>query len=67
MVRLNLSLDDVGDCEETTASLRKGSSIWSIYKDLYLKNPMSLTSLAQVKLVKLLEKCPKLKVVMNFK
>ena len=52
MGRLNVSLDDVVNCEEETAFVKKGSSICCIYKDFYLKNPKSRTSLDQVKLVK---------------
>ena len=67
MERLNLSLDDVGICQETPRSLKKGSSIWHIYKDFHLKNSKSWTSIEQVKLVKTLEKHPKFEVVINFK
>ena len=52
MGRLNVSLDDVVNCEEETAFVKKGSSICCIYKDFHLKNPKRRTSLDQVKLVK---------------
>ena len=55
MVRFNLSLDgNLRNCEKTTTFVkepekiieaRKESSIWSINKELYLKNPKSPTRL----------------------
>ena len=60
MVRLNLSLDDVRNCKKT-------ARFFGINKDFCLKNIKSPTSsekfikkIKQVKLVKVLEKCPKL-------
>ena len=67
MVRLNLSLDEVGSFQETTAFLKKRSSILRIYKDFHEKNPKFWTSLELVKLLKALENHPKLKLIISFK
>ena len=66
MMRLNLSSDFVRNCEEATA-FEKESSICCINKYFYLKNSNNSRSIEQVKLVKVLEKYPKLEVIMNIK
>ena len=64
-LNLNLNLDDAGTCEETTAFVKKGVLNLTYIQGLLFENsPNSPTSLQQVKLLKLLEKYPKLEVVM---
>ena len=68
MVRLNLSSDDLENCDKTTAFVKeRNPQCKVINKDFYLKNPNIQTSLEQEKLVKVLENYLKLEVVMNFK
>ena len=68
VARLNLSSDHVRNCKET-ATFVKESNLWHINKDFYLKKFKELDKFReifkkakQVKLVKVLEKYPKLEV-----
>ena len=45
MVKLNLGLENVRNCEKTTKKGRNVSSTWRINKDFYMKNSKSLISL----------------------
>ena len=65
--KVPMMLKPLQNCEETTAFVKKRFIIWHINKDCYLKNPNSPTGLQQVKLAKVLERYPKLEVVINFK
>ena len=45
MVKLNLGLENVRNCEKRTKKGRNVSSTWRINKDFYMKNSKSLISL----------------------
>ena len=63
MVRLNLSLDDVRNCEETTKFVKECEKIIEWKK----KGIKVRTRTFSWKIAKALEKYPKLEVVINFK
>ena len=67
MVRLNLSLDVVESFEETTAFVKKGVLNLACIQGLSFKKSKEPDKFRAKQLVRVLEKHPKLKVVINFK
>ena len=67
MVRLNLSLDDVGNFQETTPFVKKGVLNFAYIQRLSFEKSKKSDKFTVIKTFKRLEKHPKLKVVINFK
>ena len=67
MVKLNLSLDDVGNCEETNAFIKKGVLNLAYIQGLSFEKSKQPDKLTASKTRKSVRKSPKLEVVINFK
>ena len=67
MVRLNLSLDDVKNFQETTPFVKKGVLNFADIQRLSFEKSKKSDKFRVSKTIKRLEKHPNLKVVINFK
>ena len=67
MVRLNLSLDDVEKCEETTTFIKIGVINLAYIQGLSFEKPKQPDKFTASKTRRSVRKSPKLEVVINFK